>query len=77
MEDRYDRIIYVGGGRYSFDREEGFKRSKVNKVQRRVIIDGLLNADVREVRWKRKRIYYYYRDGRYKYFLYNELITNH
>ena len=65
----YDRILYVKDKTYYFDRIDGSKISKVSSKHRKIIIDGLLNPDVKEVKCLNKRIFYYYKSGRNRYFL--------
>jgi len=65
----YDRILYVKSGIYYFERVEGSKISKVNWEQRKIIIDGLNNANILEVKRINNRIYYYYKSGGNKYFI--------
>jgi len=57
-EEKYDRILYTKDKRYYFDRVEGSRISRVNPKQRKVIIDGLLDETVKEVKRKNGMIYY-------------------
>ena len=65
----YDRILYVKGGTYSFERIIGSKISKVNPKQRKIIIEGLNDPTVAFVKKNNKGIFYFYKSGRNRYFV--------
>ena len=65
----YDRILYVKDKTYYFERVAGSKISKVNPTQRKIIIDGLSDPTVCEVKWSNKGIFYYYKSGGNRYFI--------
>jgi len=73
QKENYDRILYVKDRTYYFERVEGSSLCKVrNQKKRQIIIDGLLDPNVKSVKTDKKseHIYYYTCDNKKKYFLF-------
>lgn len=68
IPEKYDRILYTKDGYFYFERVVGSRISRLNWNQRKVVIDGLLNPEVKSVKKNGHRIFYYYESGRNEYF---------
>jgi len=69
----YDRILYVKDCTYYLERVEGSSLCKVrNPKKRQIIIEGLLDPNIKSVKTNKKseNIYYYTYDNRKKYFIF-------
>jgi hypothetical protein len=62
--EKYDKILYIKSHTFYFERVESSRISRVNEKQRKRIIDGMLNEEVKEVKKIDHYIYYYYHSGK-------------
>jgi hypothetical protein len=67
--ENYDRILYVKDETYYFTRVKGSKISKVNSIQREIILNGLNDPCVESVIRRNNRIFYYLKNGMNCYFM--------